>query len=394
MAASDPSAFAWLLPPSSSSLSLSLTLSLSSSRWDATLWRALGEARQAVGRTSPNPPVGCVIVDHDGVVVAVGHHEAAGCPHAEVNALDALVRERGAGAARGLTAVVTLEPCAHTGRTPPCTERLMAEGIARVVVGAEDPNPRVSGRGVATLRHAGIDVVMAEGAVATACRCLIAPFAMTMVGHRAFVVLKTATSLDGRVATRTGASRFITGPVSRGVVHALRDAIDAVIVGRGTVLADDPALTVRDHHRADGVAIRDPRRVVLDRRAQLPLTARVFDPPGALLVHEPTATPKPIAGIDVVAIDNLDLVELCRLLPSRGISSVMIEAGPRLAAAFLQAGVVDELWWFHAPVVIGGDGVAAVGSMGVEALNSSLRGDVLHRAICGDDTLTILRPRR
>jgi diaminohydroxyphosphoribosylaminopyrimidine deaminase/5-amino-6-(5-phosphoribosylamino)uracil reductase len=235
---------------------------------------------------------------------------------------------------------------------------------------------------------------MADGAVARACRSLIAPFAMTMVGHRAFVVLKTATSLDGRVATRTGASRFITGPVSRGVVHALRDAIDAVVVGRGTVLADDPALSVRDHHRADGVAIRDPRRVVLDRRAQLPLTARVFDPPGALLVHEPTATPKPMAGIDGIALDNLDLLQLCRLLPSRGISSVLVEAGPRLAAAFLQAGVVDELWWFHAPLLIGGDGVAAVGSLGVEALTSSLRGDVLHHAHCGDDTLTILRPRR
>lgn len=362
--------------------------------FDLALRTALQEASKGIGRTSPNPPVGCVIVDADGSIVAVGHHEAAGRPHAEVNALDALLAARGPGAARGLTAVVTLEPCAHTGRTPPCTERLIHEGIARVVVGTLDPNPRVCGRGCASLRAAGIEVVIAEGALANACRALIAPFAMTMEAGRAFVVLKTATSLDGRVATRTGASRFITGPVSRALVHALRDAVDAVVVGRGTVIADDPALTVRDHHRQDGIAVRDPRRVILDRRAQLPLTARVFDPPGAWLVHEPNATPRPMAGVESIPVAALDLMELCRVLKERGNSSILVEAGPRLASAFLDAGVVDELWWFHAPIVIGGDGVAAVGSLGVDALTSSVRGDVLHRAACGDDSLTVLRPRR
>jgi len=361
--------------------------------WAHALRTALGEASKGIGRTSPNPPVGCVIVDTDGVIVAVGHHEAAGRPHAEVNALDALLAERGPGAARGLTAVVTLEPCAHTGRTPPCSERLIREGVARVVVGTLDPNPRVCGRGCASLQAAGIEVICAGGELARACGALIAPFAATMKDDRAFVVLKTATSLDGRVATRTGASRFITGAASRSLVHALRDAVDAVVVGRSTVIADDPALTVRDHRRHDGVAIRDPRRVILDRLAHLPVTARVFDPPGAWLVHEPTATPKPMAGIESMAVPGLDLADLCRVLKGRGISSVLVEAGPRLAAAFLQAGVVDELWWFHAPIIIGADGVAAVASLGVDALSSSLHGDVIHRAASGDDTLTIVRPQ-
>jgi diaminohydroxyphosphoribosylaminopyrimidine deaminase / 5-amino-6-(5-phosphoribosylamino)uracil reductase len=379
-----PSAFAFLLPTSSSPPS--------SSPWDAALWRALAEAQKGVGRTHPNPPVGCVLVDAAGVIVAVGHHEAAGRPHAEVNALEALLRERGPGAARGLTAVVTLEPCAHHGRTPPCADRLVREGVARVVVGTRDPNPRVDGRGLDILRAAGIDVVEAGGAVAAACASLIGPFASAMTRGRSHVVLKTAMSLDGRVATRTGASRFITGPASRQLVHRLRDAVDAVVVGASTVVADDPALTVRDIGRDDGIAVRDPLRVILDRRATLPVTARVFDPPGALLIHDVDITPRPMVGVDHIAVAGLDVGAVVAALSQRGLTSVLVEAGPRLAAAFLAAGVVDELWCFQAPLLIGGDGVPAIGGLGVATLAEALRLRPVHRTTLGDDQLVVLRP--
>lgn len=376
-----PSAFSFLLSTSTPS----------SSPWDAALWRAWREAHKGVGRTWPNPPVGCVLVDAQGDVVAVGHHAMAGRPHAEVNALEALLTERGPGAARGLTAVVTLEPCAHHGRTPPCADRLVREGIARVVVGARDPNPRVDGRGLDTLRAGGVEVIVASGPVATACASLIAPFSTTIARDRCYVVLKTATSLDGRVATRTGASRFITGAASRRLVHQLRDAVDAVVVGASTVVADDPALTVRDVVRGD-VPVRDPLRVVLDRRATLPLTARVFDPPGALLVHDVGVTPKPMAGVEPVPVAGLDIPGVMAALHGRGLTSVMVEAGPRLAAAFLAAGVVDELWCFTAPVVIGGDGVPAIGSLGVTDLVEAPRLRPIHRAVFDDDSLVVLRP--
>lgn len=378
-----PSAFRHLLSP----------LIPSSRAWEVTLQAALDEAIKGVGRTHPNPPVGCVLVDDAGLIVAAGHHEATGRPHAEVNALDALIRARGPGAARGLTAVVTLEPCAHHGRTPPCADRLIAEGVARVVVGTRDPNPRVDGRGIDRLRGAGVDVVVMAGPVADACRALIAPFTTAIARGRVYVVLKTATSLDGRVATRTGASRYITGPASRRLVHGLRDAVDAVMVGSSTVVADDPALTVRDWSRDDGVAVRDPLRVILDRQATLPVTARVFDPPGALLVHDVTTTPKPLGGVRGLAVPGLTPAGVVKALMAEGLTSVMIEAGPRLAAAFLAARVVDELWWFQAPVVIGGDGAAAVGPLGVAALGDAPTFTRLHQLVPGDDVLGVWRPR-
>ncbi|HEY1097573.1 MAG TPA: bifunctional diaminohydroxyphosphoribosylaminopyrimidine deaminase/5-amino-6-(5-phosphoribosylamino)uracil reductase RibD, partial [Myxococcota bacterium] len=278
--------------------------------WAEALQAAWREALKGVGRTHPNPPVGCVLVDDSGAIVARGHHKKAGGPHAEVEALDALLLARGAGSARGLTAVVTLEPCAHHGRTPPCADRLVAEGVARVVVGTLDPNPRVDGRGIERLRAAGIDVVVAQGEAAAACAALIAPFAASIVpstSPRPWVVLKTATSLDGRVATRTGHARWITGSESRRLVHGLRDAVDAVVVGATTVVVDDPALTVRDWQRPDGAPTRDPRRVVLDRLATVPLTARVFDPPGAIRLHAANATPKPLVGVEGIAVADFEL---------------------------------------------------------------------------------------
>ena len=394
------SAFAHLLPET-----LSLT-SAWSGPWGPALAAASVEAVRGVGRTHPNPAVGCVLVDTScgvagGEIVASGHHKRAGEGHAEVNALDALVSDRGVGSARGLTAVVTLEPCAHHGRTPPCADRLVREGVARVVVGTLDPNPRVDGRGIERLKAAGIEVVVADGVAAQACAALIAPFAKSIVPpdvdgavQRPWVVLKTATSLDGRVATRTGASRFITGAASRRLVHGLRDAVDAVLVGATTVEVDDPALTVRDHRRADATPVRDPRRVILDRRCRLPVTARVFDPPGALLVHEATSTAKPMYGVEHVAVEGFALPSILSMLQARGLTSVLVEAGPRLSASLLSAGLVDELWWFHAPVIIGGDGAAAVGGLGVAALAQAKRGAVAHRVLVGEDVLLILTDLR
>jgi diaminohydroxyphosphoribosylaminopyrimidine deaminase/5-amino-6-(5-phosphoribosylamino)uracil reductase len=363
--------------------------------YGAALQAAVAEAVRGVGRTAPNPPVGCVLLDGAGVVVARGFHARAGEPHAEVNALNALIAERGPGAARGLTAVVTLEPCAHHGRTPPCADRLVAEGVARVVVGTLDPNPRVDGRGVTRLRAAGIEVVVADGEAAQACTALLAPFARSMstTPDRPWVVLKTATSLDGRVATRTGASRFITGPASRQLVHALRDAVDAVVVGASTTLIDDPALTVRDVHRGDGSPVRDPLRVVLDRRCTVPVTARVFDPPGALLLHDAKATPKPLVGVERVGLDDFGIPSALSVLRARGVSSVLVEAGPRLAAAFIAARAVDELWWFHAPILIGADGAAAVGELGVAALADAPTCEAWHHMALGADSLTVLGVR-
>lgn len=381
--------------PSAFASILSLAPSSSSAEWwGEGLLRALAEASKGIGRTFPNPPVGCVLLDARGAIVAVGHHEAAGRPHAEVNALEQLLAARGPGAAKGLTAVVTLEPCAHHGRTPPCAERLVHEGIGRVVVGAKDPNPRVDGRGIDVLRAAGIEVTVAAGPLSMACAALIAPFATTMTKQRVYVVLKVATSQDGRVATRTRASRFITGPASRAVVHRLRDAVDAVVVGASTVIADDPALTVRDVSRDDGVVVRDPLRVILDRRATVPVTARIFDPPGALVVHDVGVTPAPWPGVEHLAVAGLEPGAVLQALQRRGLTAVMVEAGPRLATALLRADVVDELWWFQAPMLIGNDGVPVCASLEVDGLADAPRFTPVHRTSCDADSLVVMRPVR
>lgn len=348
-----PSAFGHLLAATSSAVP------------QTALGLAYAEAVKGVGRTRPNPPVGCVVVDDDGLVLASGFHQLAGEPHAEVMALGNL----GAGEARGKTVVVTLEPCTHHGRTPPCVGRLLHEGVRRVVVGSLDPNPLVHGQGVAQLRQAGVEVEMATGVDARRCQSLLAPFASSQTRHRPFVVLKISTSLDGKVATRTGSSRSITGPSARVLVHRLRDAVDAVVVGAATVLTDDPALTVRD------VAGRDPLRVVLDRRGRVPASARVF------------------ADANVTVLSVSTIGEVLAVLHQRGLLAVVVEAGPQLATAFLQAGVVDELWWFHAPIYVGSDGLSAVSAGELDDINQAPRFEVVTRGEYGEDMLTVLRQR-
>jgi len=245
---------------------------------------------------------------------------------------------------------------------------LIKERVSKVVVGAVDPNPKMNGQSLQKLREHGIDVEVATGDDAAWAQAVLLPFATSMTKRRPYVVLKVATSLDGKIATHTGSSRFITGAESRRLVHRLRDAVDAVVTGSGTVLADDPALTVRE------VAGRDPLRVVLDRRHRVPKTARVF------------------ADDNVVVCDG-SIEDALAVVFARGFCAVMVEAGPDVASAFVEAGVVDEVWWFSAPVVIGGDGRDVFGALGVDDVNAAIGFDVVARTAVGVDLLTVLRRR-
>jgi len=330
---------------------------------------ALELARRGLGRTRPNPPVGAVVV-RGGRIVGTGWHRRAGTAHAEAIALD----QAGA-AARGATLYLTLEPCTHQGRMPPCTPRVIASGVRRVVIAASDPNPLVSRRGVARLRRAGIAVT--TGVEEAAARELIAGFARHVVSGRPFVRLKLAASADGRIATRTGASRWITGPQARRLVHRWRNEMDAVLVGVDTVIADDPELTCR---RAGG---RDPVRVVVDGRLRIPPRARLLhdgrspvwiatrvkhDAKQAERLARTGATVLPLATRGT----HVDLGALLLALGRRDITSVLVEGGSQLAAALIAGGHVDELCWFSAPLLIGGDGLPMIGALGVRSLRGAL----------------------
>lgn len=310
----------------------------------AAMRHALALAAHGLGTTSPNPVVGAVVLDQAGQTAGTGFHQRAGGPHAEVLALRA-AGER----AFGSTVVVTLEPCRASGRTGPCTEALLAAGVARVVYAVDDPTD--AGGGGALLRDAGLSVEAGVLAVEAA-RGNEAWLHAVRVG-RPFVVWKTATTLDGRVAARDGSSRWITGEAARADVHRLRSQVDAVLVGSGTVLADDPVLTARDG--SGRPAQRQPLRVVVDRRGRVPLTAKVLDAAApSLLVHED----EPAAVL--------------ALLHDRGVRSVLLEGGPQLAAAFLSAGCVDKLVSYIAPALLG-EGPGAVGPIGVGSIGQARR---------------------
>ncbi len=357
---------------------------------DAAFMRmAVRLGRKGLGRTTPNPPVGAVVVTN-GRVVGRGYHRRAGAPHGEVEAL------RAAGArSRGATLYVTLEPCNHHGRTPPCTDAIVAAGVRRVVFGVRDPNPRVRGGGATRLRRRGLTVE--AGGEAAACAELIAGFATIGRLGRPLVALKLAATLDGRIATRTGASRWISGEPARRFVHRLRNEYDAVMVGAGTVIADDPELTCR---RRGG---RDPLRVIVDGRLRVPLTARVLTnaaAPGTLLATAMHTGRKLAAlrkrGVSVLALPGrggeLSLRRVLARLAERGVSSVLIEGGAALAAAALRERVVDRLFLLVAPKLIGGDGVAMLGPLGVAALRDALGVRVLGISRLGDDLLVRALP--
>jgi diaminohydroxyphosphoribosylaminopyrimidine deaminase / 5-amino-6-(5-phosphoribosylamino)uracil reductase len=323
------------------------------------LRRALALAAGGRGRVSPNPLVGAVLV-RDGRVIGEGFHAELGGVHAEVAALED-ARARGADAA-GATMFVTLEPCAHHGRQPPCVDALLAAGIARVVIASEDPSEKASGRGPGILRDGGVAVEVADGPEAAAARLLNQPFRKLSRTGRPLVVLKSAVSMDGRVATAAGDSRWISGQASRTLVHHWRAEADAVCVGIGTALADNPLLTARDVE-----VPRQPMRVVFDSAARLPLTSRLLgsvDEAPVLVVASPHAPGERVrdltdAGAEVLVCDGVPEARVLAALAElgrRGISSVLLEGGPVLAGSFLDADEVDELRMFIAPVVIGGAG--------------------------------------
>lgn len=360
--------------------------------------RALQLAERAAGRTSPNPLVGAVVV-RDGEVVGEGYHAVAGGPHAEVVAL----RQAGE-RARGATLYVSLEPCCHFGRTPPCTRAVLAAGVSRVVAAMTDPNPRVSGRGLDELRAAGLRVEV--GCLERQARRLNEAFCHFLATGRPFLAYKVALSLDGKVATAAGQSRWITGSEARRYAHRLRDRHDAVMVGVGTVLADDPLLTTR----LEGG--RDALRVVVDGRGRLPLSARLlrlrpeapepeFRSSAPTLVATTAAMPEELQralrerpGVEVLVLPGedgrVDPEALLRVLGQRGVLSVLLEGGPTLAASFLAAGLVDKVYFFLAPLLIGGEGApGALGGKGVAELAAAPRLREVEVERVGEDVLVV-----
>ena len=303
--------------------------------------RALELAARGMNTTTPNPRVGCVLVK-DGVVIGEGWHERAGEPHAEANAL----HEAGTGA-RGSTAYVTLEPCSHHGRTPPCADALIDAGVVRIVAAMRDPNPLVAGEGLVKLEGAGIEVGV--GLMEDEARELNIGFVSRMTRGRPWLRLKVAVSLDGKTALINGQSQWITGSEARRDAHAWRARSCAILTGSGTVGADDPSLTVRDVPCS-----RQPRRVIVDSRLQTPPTAKVLAGEGALIF---SAVEGSIPGAVVVAAPDdkgkVDLAAMMAELGRRGINEVLVEGGVQLNGSLLSAGLVDELLIYQAPLVIG-----------------------------------------
>ena len=319
---------------------------------------ALDLAENGRGYTSPNPMVGAVVVK-GGRVVGKGYHQAAGTPHAEAHALaDA------GDAAQGATLYVTLEPCNHTGRTPPCTEKILSSGITRVVAAMQDPNPDVAGGGIDYLRSRGVDV--AVGLCADQARRQNEVFVRYIQTKRPFVVLKCAATLDGRIATRTGDARWVTGAAARQYVHTLRHALDAIMVGVDTVIQDDPSLTTRleDQPAVQG---KDPMRLILDTRLRIPETSKVLrldSDSDTVIISGPSASESKKArltgpGVRVVEAplkdDRIDLDQLMGQLGAWGLTSLLIEGGSRVIASALAAGIVQKVVFFYAPKILGGD---------------------------------------
>ncbi|RUS48122.1 bifunctional diaminohydroxyphosphoribosylaminopyrimidine deaminase/5-amino-6-(5-phosphoribosylamino)uracil reductase RibD [Cohnella sp. AR92] len=332
---------------------------------------ALQAAAGASGQTSINPVVGCVVVN-DGRIVGIGAHLKRGEGHAEVHALN-----MAGGYARGATAYVTLEPCSHHGRTPPCCERLIQEGVKRVVVAATDPNPLVAGRGIKRLQEAGVEVTV--GLLEEQSRKLNETFNKYIMTKLPFVTIKTAVTLDGRVATRTGHSRWITGPEAREAVHTLRHRNQAIMVGVGTILADDSELTTR--LTVPGI---HPIRLVVDSTLRTPLNARVLngEAPTILLATESAPEDRIRAmeerGAEVIVCGpgpRVDLALALRQLGEREISSILVEGGGSLNGSLLEAGLVDKIMLFYAPKLVGSEAPSAFAFHGPEAMGDALELD-------------------
>jgi diaminohydroxyphosphoribosylaminopyrimidine deaminase/5-amino-6-(5-phosphoribosylamino)uracil reductase len=340
----------------------------------------------AGGDPTPNPHVGAVIATADGSIVSEGFHQAAGLDHAEVVAL-----KKAAGAARGQTLYVTLEPCNHEGRTPPCVDAILAAGIARVVIGCRDPDPRVQGGGIERLQAGGVEVTI--GVQEAAAKTLIQPWAKYVTERTSFITLKLAISLDGRIATRTGASKWITCPEARIKVQTLRAHHDAVMVGINTVLTDNPRLTVRD------VPGRNPIRVIVDSKLRIPLTSQVVQTAQEIptcvvtTVAAPTAVEQALAheGVRVIRVPataegRCDPVVMFRELAAREVVSVMCEGGSELAGSLLAHRLPDQLHVFVAPLLLGPRGrPGAVDWAGPENPSDAPRIDPARWELCGND---------
>lgn len=364
------------------------TFSLGEHRWMA---RALQLARRGLLTTRPNPRVGCLLI-HSGAIVAEGWHERAGGPHAEIMAL-----EKAGTMSRGATAILTLEPCGHHGRTPPCDQALIDAGVRSVVVAMQDPNPQVAGRGLQHLRDAGIGV--RQGLMEAQAEALNVGFVTRMRLGRPRIRVKLAGSLDGRTAMASGESRWITGRAARADVHRLRAASCAILTGIGTVLADDPRLTPRDVDGLDDMP--PPLRVVLDSGLRMPPQAAMLREAGRTLVvtaSDDAGARQRLeqAGAEVLRLpatdDRLDLAAVMRLLGEREINDVLVEGGAELAGALLQRQLVDELILYQAPHFLGGEARPLVELPGLEQLSDRLRLKLTDSRMVGDDLRLQLQP--
>ena len=342
-------------------------------------------AQKAAGRTSPNPQVGAVIV-RQGKIVGRGYHRFAGGEHAEIAAL-----KRAGARARGATLYITLEPCSHQGRTPPCTGALIRAGIKEVVCGVKDPNPLVAGRGFRQLRRAGIKVRV--GVLETECRVLIEAFAKFITRRMPFVTLKLAATLDGRIAAASGDARWISGEKSRNIVHRLRNEVDAVLVGLGTVKADDPQLTCRI---AGG---RNPWRIVLDSGLRVPLSAKILrlsDARKTIIAAGAGAAPAKTRALETLGVRVWRLPlrhhqvawrPLLKKLARQGIVSMMIEGGGATAASALRERIVDKIFFFYAPKILGGDALPMVEKLGLRRVKQAIAVNDLRVTGSGDDLM-------
>ncbi len=353
---------------------------------------ALRLARKGEGRTSPNPMVGAVIV-RGSRIVGQGYHREFGDKHAEIRAI-----ESASGNLRGATFYITLEPCGHFGKTPPCLDRILEAKPSRVVVGSADPNPRVSGKSIRSLRRHGIEVT--TGILEKECRALNEVFFKYMTTGYPFVTVKYAQTFDGRIATRSGHSRWISSPFSLKLAHRLRSLHDSILVGAGTVLKDDPELTCRL------VKGRNPRRVIVDSSLEIPLSSRILlDQDRAKTMIFTTASDHREKlkilndrGVDIRVVEGdqrgrINLRELLRALGQEGISSVLVEGGSRIITSFLKAGLADRLVIITAPKIIG-KGIEAVGDLGIDDLDRAVRLEVKKIIRKGDDIVLDARMKK
>lgn len=348
--------------------------------------KALKLAERASGYTSPNPMVGAIIVK-DNNIVGQGWHQRAGTPHAEIHAL----HEAG-DLAKGATIYVTLEPCSHYGRTGPCADALIKAGIKKAVIAVTDPNPLVRGQGIAKLRNAGIEVV--EGVLSESAARLNEVFIKWISTKKPFAVLKTAMTIDGKIATYTGNSKWITEVGARQRVHKLRATYDAVLTGVGTVLADDPEFTVRL-----GQEGKNPLRIIVDTMARTPPTAKVVatNPETTLIAVSTVAPQDNIAalkhkGVEILEVSTdttgINLTELFQIIGARNITSVLLEGGAAINASALSANLIDKVYWFIAPKIFGGhNALGPVGGQGISLVKDAINMENLSTEFIGNDIL-------